>query len=102
VRYEVTSTVIFNKWLARLKDRHAVKAIVLRLARVEAGNLGDIEPVGGRISEMRIFAGKGYRIYFAVQNVTAVTLLCGGIKSSKKQQQQDIRRAMRILGELED
>jgi putative component of toxin-antitoxin plasmid stabilization module len=25
VRYEVTSTVIFNKWLARLKDRQAVK-----------------------------------------------------------------------------
>ena len=102
MRYEITSTAVFNKWLARLKDRQAVKAILLRLARVEAGNLGDIEPVGGRISEMRIFVGKGYRIYFAVQNVTAVTLLCGGIKSSKKQQQQDIRRAKRILGELED
>ena len=77
MRYEVTSTVIFNKWLARLKDRRAVKAIVLRLARVEAGNLGDIEPVGGRISEMRIFVGKGYRIYFTVQNEVAVTVLCG-------------------------
>ena len=52
MRYEITSTVIFNKWLARLKDRRAVKAIVLRLARVEAGNLGDIEPVGGRIGRL--------------------------------------------------
>jgi putative addiction module killer protein len=78
--------VIFNKWLARLKDRNAIKAIVLRLARVEAGNLGDIESVGGRISEMRIFAGKSYRIYFNVQNEMVVTLLCGGIKSNKKQQ----------------
>ena len=68
MRYEITSTVIFNKWLARLKDRRAVKAIVLRLARVEAGNLGDIEPVGGRISEMRIFVGKGYRIYFTLED----------------------------------
>jgi putative addiction module killer protein len=102
VRYEVISTVIFNKWLARLKNRHAVKAIVLRLARVEAGNLGDIEPVGGRISEMRIFVGKGYRIYFTVQNEKVVTLLCGGIKSNKKQQQKDIRLAKRILVELED
>ena len=101
MRYEITSTVIFNKWLARLKDRRAVKAIVLRLARVEAGNLGDIEPVGGRISEMRISVGKGYRIYFTVQNEVAVTLLCGGIKSNKKQQQQDIRLAKRILVELE-
>ncbi len=102
MRYEITSTVIFNKWLARLKDRRAVKAIVLRLARVEAGNLGDIEPVGGRISEMRIFVGKGYRIYFTVQNEVVVTLLCGGIKSNKKQQQQDINLANRILVELED
>jgi len=102
VRYEVTSTVIFNRWLANVKDRQAVKAITLRLARVEAGNLGDIEPVGGRISEMRIFVGKGYRVYFTVQNVTVVILLCGGTKGSKKQQQQDIRQAERILAELDN
>ena len=88
MRYEVTSTVIFNRWLTKVKDRQAVKAITLCLARVEAGNLGDIEPVGGRISEMRIFVGKGYRIYFTVQNMTVVILLCGGTKSSKKQQQK--------------
>lgn len=101
MRYEVTSTVIFNKWLARIKDRQAVKAIALRLARVEAGNLGDIEPIGGRISEMRVFVGKGYRIYFTTHSENAVTLLCGGTKSSKKQQQQDIQLARRILDELE-
>lgn len=102
MRHEVTSTVVFNKWLAGVKDRQAVKAITLRLARVEAGNFGDIEPVGGRISEMRIFVGKGYRVYFTIQKEKVVALLCGGIKSSKKQQQQDIRRAIRILGELEE
>ena len=102
MRYEVTSTVIFNRWLTKVKDRQAVKAITLRLARVEAGNLVDIEPVGGRISEMRIFVGKGYRIYFTVQNMTVVILLCGGTKSSKKQQQKDIRQAESILVELED
>jgi len=101
MRYEVTSTEIFNKWLARLKNRQAVKAITLRLTRVEAGNLGDVEPVGGRVSEMRIFVGKGYRIYFTTQSETVVILLCGGTKSSKKQQQQDIQRARRILAELE-
>ena len=85
-----------------MKDRQAVKAIALRLARVEAGNLGDIEPVGGRISEMRIFIGKGYRIYFTIQNLTVVILLCGGTKGSKKQQQKDIRHAERILVELVD
>ena len=102
MRYKITSTVVFNRWLAKVKDRQAVKAIALRLARVEAGNLGDIEPVGGCISEMRIFVGKGYRIYFTVQNVTFVILLCGGTKSGKKQQQKDIRQAERILVELDD
>ena len=101
MRYEVTSTVFFNRWLANVKDRQAVRAIALRLARVEAGNLGDIEPVGGRISEMRIFVGKGYRIYFTVQKVSVVILLSGGTKSSKKQQQKDIKQAERILVELE-
>ena len=102
MRYEITSTEIFDKWLARLKDRQAVKAIVLRLARVEAGSLGDVKPVGGPIREMRIFVGKGYRIYFIIQRERVFTLLCGGAKSSKKQQQQDIRQAKRILDELED
>ena len=50
---------------------------------------------------MRIFVGKGYRIYFTVQNVTVVILLCGGTKSGKKQQQKDIRQAERILVELD-
>ena len=102
MRYEITSTVVFNRWLAKVKDRQAVKAIALRLARVEAGNLGDIEPVGGCISEMRIFVGKGYRIYFTVQNMTVIILLCGGTKSSKKQQQKDVRQAERILVELDN
>jgi len=102
MRYEITSTEIFDGWLARIKDRHAVMAIVLRLARVEAGSLGYVKPVGGPISEMRIFVGKGYRIYFVIQCERLITLLCGGIKSSRKQQQQDIRKAKRILDELEN
>ena len=102
VRYQITSTAIFNKWLRGLRDRQAVKAIALRLARAEAGNLGDIAPVGGCVSEMRIFVGKGHRIYIATRNERLITLLCGGTKSRKKQQQQDIRRVLSILGELED
>lgn len=78
-----------------------MKAIALRLARAEAGNLGDIEPVGGSVSEMRIFVGKGYRIYFTTRGERLVILLCGGTKGSKKQQQQDIRKARRISNELE-
>jgi len=102
MRYEIETTLIFDKWLSKQKDRQAVKAIAMRIARVEEGNLGDAEPVGGGVSEMRIFIGKGYRIYFAIRGMTVVLLLNGGIKSSKKQQQIDIAQAKQILSEIEE
>ena len=48
--YDIRTTADFDTWLRNLKDRQAVKAIVLRLTRAEAGNLGDIKSVGGHIS----------------------------------------------------
>lgn len=56
----------------------------MRLTRVEAGHLGDVKTVGDSVSEMRIFVGKGYRIYYSMQGDEIVVLLCGGDKSSKK------------------
>lgn len=79
-----------------------MRAIALRIARAEVGNLGDTKSVGGGVSEMRIFVGKGYRLYFAIRGETLLLLLNGGTKSSKKQQQLDIQRAIQILGEIED
>ena len=69
-----------------------MRAIALRIARAEAGHLGDTKPVGGGVSEMRIFVGKGYRLYFAIRSDTLMLLLNGGTKGtkgSKKQQQLD-------------
>jgi putative component of toxin-antitoxin plasmid stabilization module len=40
MKYEVKQTGTFRKWLTKLKDRHAVKAIALRLTRAINGNLG--------------------------------------------------------------
>jgi len=102
MEYTIVTTSIFDKWLTKQKDRLAVKSIALRIARVEEGNFGDAEPVGGGVSEMRIFVGKGYRIYFTIQNKKVVLLLNGGIKSNKKQQQIDIAQAKQILSEIEE
>ena len=66
----------------------------MRLARSEAGNLGDTVSVGAAVSEMRIFAGKGYRLYFTIHKRKLVILLCGGDKSS---QTRDIEQAKDIL-----
>ncbi len=70
----------------------------MRLDRAINGNLGDIQPVGGLVSEMRIFIGKGYRIYFTMRDDELIILLCGGDKST---QQQDIKLAKQIASELE-
>lgn len=95
--YEIIATEEFIKWQSKLKDRQAAKAIATRLVRAEVGLLGDVEPVGGGISEMRIFVGKGYRVYFTIKDGKVIILLCGGNKSNKKQQQQDIARAKEIF-----
>jgi putative addiction module killer protein len=51
---------------------------------------GDWKPVGEGTSELRIFEGKGYRVYFGREGRTIVVLLCGGDKST---QSRDIELA---------
>ena len=95
---EVRQTAIFAKWFEGLKDRRAKARIQARIDRVEMGNFGDVEPVGESISELRIFYGPGYRVYFTQRDSVIVILLCGGDKNS---QQADIARAKEIARQLE-
>ena len=95
--YEVQRTEVFDKWLKKLRDRRAVLAIANRIDRAAAGNLGDVEPVGEGVSEMRVFVGKGYRLYFCTQGTELIILLCGGDKST---QPKDIKRAKTLFDTL--
>jgi putative addiction module killer protein len=76
--------VPFLEWLNGLKDPGTRLRIRRRLDRLELGNLGDCEPVGEGVSELRLFFGSGYRIYFAEQDDVIIILLCGGDKGSQK------------------
>lgn len=69
MKYKILTAMTFDKWLSKQKDRQAVRAIAMRIARAEQGNFG----------------------------YTVVQLLNGGIKSNKKQQQEDIAKAKQIL-----
>ena len=64
--------------------------VVARLSAAEAGYFGECAPVGDGVSEMKIHAGPGYRVYFTRTGDVIYVLLCGGNKSTQK---ADIRRA---------
>lgn len=96
--YTLRQTQEFQDWLDDLKDRRAQIRIVARLRLAEAGNLGDWRSVGGEVSEMRVDVGPGYRLYFTRRGSLLIIMLAGGDKST---QSRDIKRAQRILEQLE-
>ncbi len=98
MEYEIEKTARFDHWLKRLRDRKAVVAIVTRLNRAQAGNLGDCKSVGGNVSEIRIRTGPGYRLYYTIRNRKLVVMLCGGDKST---QRNDIAKAKEIEANLD-
>ena len=96
---EVRKTERFEAWLRRLSDLNARARIQARIDRLALGNPGDVRPVGGGVSEMRIDYGPGYRVYYVRQAFHVVLLLCGGDKHS---QAEDIRTAKRMAKEVRE
>ena len=97
--YLVKQTLIFSKWLLKLKDIKGRVAVVRRIERLKQGHFGDVKAVGGNVSEFRITTGPGYRVYFTQQDDVVVILLVGGDKST---QSKDIAKAKEMQKELED
>ncbi|WP_024539636.1 type II toxin-antitoxin system RelE/ParE family toxin [Comamonas badia] len=86
----------FERWLDELADRQARAKIRARLARVEAGNLGDCKPLRDGVQELRIDYGPGYRVYLSRQGAVLVLLLCG---SDKSDQRREIANAIAYLND---
>lgn len=84
----------FEKWLHGLKDIQARARIRARLARVEAGNLGDCKNLREGIQELRLDYGPGYRVYLSRQGDEIVLLLSG---SDKSDQDRVIEQAIKYL-----
>jgi putative addiction module killer protein len=94
---EVRRTEQFSGWLRKLRDSQARARIIVRIQRMEEGNLGDVKSVREGVSELRINYGPGYRVYLVRRGETVIILLCGGDKST---QQQDIRTALILAKEV--
>lgn len=88
--YEVIKTSQFAHWIDALRDVQARARILVRIERLRTGNPGDVRPVGNGVSELRIDAGPGYRVYFLQRGSRLILLLCGG---SKRTQKADILKA---------
>lgn len=93
----IQTTEVFGAWFAGLKDKQAARRVQVRIDRAGDGNLGDCEPVGDGVPEMRIHYGPGYRVYFVQRGMEIVILLAGGNKST---QSKDIKAALDIARQL--
>ncbi len=96
---ELIKTSTFDAWLRAVRDRRAVMRIAARIDRLASGNPGDVKPIGGGLSEMRIDHGPGYRVYFMRRSSIVIVLLCGGDKTT---QQRDIEQAKALAAEWKD
>lgn len=96
--YQIQQTDTFCDWLRALRDVKGRVAILRRLDRARADNLGDVKSVGDGVSEMRVDVGPGYRLYFTWRGDAMIVLLCAGDKSS---QARDIKLAKRLAGDIE-
>ena len=85
-----------TQWLGELKDIRARAHIRARLARVEAGNLGDCKSLRDGVQELRVDYGPGYRVYLSRQGPVMVLLLCGGDKGD---QTRTINQAIEYLND---
>ena len=91
---EILKTDIFDKWLRKLRDRKAKAIILVHINRLIEDKFGKIRALGDGIYEKKISYGPGYRIYFFNGAKSLVVLLCGGDKSTQK---DDIKQAKIIM-----
>ena len=85
-------------WLDGLTDESVRGVIAARIKRLALGLMGDVEPVGGGVSELRIHIGAGWRVYFVQRGREVIVLLAGGSKSTQK---ADIKRAKVLASRLD-
>jgi len=94
----IQTTVQFTKWLDRLKDISGRARVQARIQRLALGNPGTSRNLKHGISELKVDVGPGYRVYYTERDDVLIILLCGGDKST---QRDDIELAYELAKGLE-
>ena len=97
--YKIKRLPEFSEWIDGLKDAQTRIRLNKRLDKAQRGLLGDVEPVGEGVSEMREFFGPGWRMYFVERGGTLIVMLGGGEKST---QQADIAAAIALANAIKE
>ena len=87
-----------KEWLLDLDNSLRVK-VIRRIERIYDDNFGDYKQLDSDLYELRFTLGKGYRIYYTIQNEVVVLLLNAGDKSK---QSKDIELAKTYLKYIKD
>ena len=96
--YQVKQLPEFADWLSSLRDGMTRRRLARRLEKVQRGVLGDVQPVGEGVSEMREHFGPGWRMYYVQHGEVLIVMLGGGDKST---QQADIARAIALAKKVQ-
>ena len=96
--YSIKPLPGFTAWLDALTDEPVRAVIAARVKRLALGLMGDVEPVGEGVSELRIHFGAGWRVYFVQRGKEVIVLLAGG---SKRTDKADIKRAKALASRLD-
>lgn len=97
--HTIKRTQEFDDWLGNIRDGMTRIRLGKRLDKVQRGLLGDVEPVGESVWEMREHFGPGWRMYYVQRGEVLVVMLGGGDKST---QQTDIAAAIALSKTLEE
>ena len=73
----------FDHWLDHLRDWPTRIRLLRRLEKAQRGLLGDVNPVGEGVCEMRQFFGPGWRMYYIQRGEMLIVMLGGGDKSTQ-------------------
>jgi putative addiction module killer protein len=95
--YEIELTEDFSHWLNNLRDSKTKKIIIKRISNISIGLFGYTRSLSEGLFEARIRHASGYRLYFVNTGKKIIIMLCGGDKST---QRQDIIKAKKMAKEI--